>query len=779
MGRVKKAYKGQLVIDTNCHDYNPADYRKWLEQLAPNLQTVTKRKHKESYQIINVPAAFDIETSSWLEVGGQVVPRAILRAAIDDAATDTERRKAIEALENAKKRACLTCWQIGIDGVAWLGRTWDELREMWETTRDVLGLNEGRRLVVYVHNLGYEFQWLYRRPEYRPNMVDVFAVRARYPVSARLSGYGIELRDSLILSGLSLEKTGEELQTYQIGKLVGAWDYKLIRTTETPLTDDEKQYAIQDVLVVMAYIAERMDAEGGYLDKLPMTHTGYVRRDCKRRTVCQKDKLARQYYQLRMQTMTVDDVEYEHLRATYQGGYTHANPDKVGKLLANVGSYDFTSSYPARLVADYYPMGKLVVGAHDDPDDAAEFARWLNEYCVMFRVTLINCRPKPGVRVHILSESKCEIEGKRKIVYGGKMTEMDDNGRVYAADKVTTWVTELDFASIKECYDCDSMYYHTGTFTRYQRGRLPKELIDCVMSYYVGKTKFKGVSGKEIEYGLAKAMLNSIYGALVMAIIRLSDKCEDGHWATPEELMNDPDNAPGAQLWSYNEDKYRWTTYSWGVWCTAHARRALIRGLLAAGDAAIYADTDSIKYLMDVAAKNGFYDWVERDNLATKEKMEAAMAYYGYDPDAWQPKDEVKHERHPLGYWDPEEPYELFKTLGSKRYMVKYDHNVKGTNSPYQVTIAGANKQKATEWISEQADPFAVFAPGMEIPAESSGRNVHSYIDEEIAGTVTDHLGNSAEYHEYGAINITESEYTLSMSSSFLSMLSGVFSIAF
>ena len=45
----------------------------------------------------------------------------------------------------------------------------------------------------------------------------------------------------------------------------------------------------------------------------------------------------------------------------------------------------------------------------------------------------------------------------------------------------------------------------------YRRGFLPKELIEAIIKLYKDKTMLKGVIGKEIEYGNAKALLNSVY----------------------------------------------------------------------------------------------------------------------------------------------------------------------------------------------------------------------------------------------------------------------------
>ena len=48
-----------------------------------------------------------------------------------------------------------------------------------------------------------------------------------------------------------------------------------------------------------------------------------------------------------MKSLTISSAkEYQELKQAFAGGFTHANPHHVGKVFRNVGSIDFTSSYP-------------------------------------------------------------------------------------------------------------------------------------------------------------------------------------------------------------------------------------------------------------------------------------------------------------------------------------------------------------------------------------------------------------------------------------------------
>ncbi|MGC7960564.1 hypothetical protein, partial [Salmonella enterica] len=81
--------------------------------------------------------------------------------------------------------------------------------------------------------LGYEFQFMRKYFDWLED--GLFAVDERKPIKA-LCTYGIEFRDSYILSGFSLENTAKNLTTHKVKKMVGDLDYSLIRTHLTPLT---------------------------------------------------------------------------------------------------------------------------------------------------------------------------------------------------------------------------------------------------------------------------------------------------------------------------------------------------------------------------------------------------------------------------------------------------------------------------------------------------------------------------------------------------------------
>ena len=191
----------------------------------------------------NVPASFDIETSS---------------------------------VQSSGLKMSLTYeWSFGINGIVTVGRTWEEYEELIRNVENLFGTSENVRLIVYVHNLSYEFQFMRKIFEWDK----VFSLDVRKPVYA-ITKTGIEYRCSYKLSGYNLETVGKNLQKYKVEKMSGDLDYSKVRHSKTPLTEKEWQYCVHDVLVVMAYIQEKIESDGD-ITKIPLTKTGYVRNYCR------------------------------------------------------------------------------------------------------------------------------------------------------------------------------------------------------------------------------------------------------------------------------------------------------------------------------------------------------------------------------------------------------------------------------------------------------------------------------------------------------------------
>lgn len=680
---------------------NQTEFLRWLSKA--NLPIVKSHRKEEYY---NVPAAFDIETSSFY---------------VDD------------VVAPERKRAIMYHWQFGILGMVTCGRTWEELLSFFATLRAILGISDSLRLVVYVHNLPYEFQFMRKHLDWDK----VFILDNRKPVYARSSG--LEFRCMLKLAGgRSLSAVADDLQTYKVQKMVGDLDYSKIRTPLTPLTEKELKYCENDIRVCISYIMEKIEQDGD-VTRIPITNTGYVRQYCRRK--CRKNW--RRYRNL-MNELTIEPDEYLQLKRGFQGGFTHANAHYVRKRIRNVGSFDLTSAYPSVMLLNKFPMSRARLVDQIANED--ELNKLLENYCCLFDIELTMVAPKLH-QDHPISSSKCwELED-----------EILDNGRVVFAHRLKMTITEQDYYIYKQFYTWESM--SVGNFRVYEKGYLPKEFTDAILGLYKSKTELKGVDGMELEYMIAKNMLNAAYGMCVTDPVRLEYDYFDDEFIAIE---GDVDSA----IEAYNEDIKRFLFYPWGVWVTAYCRANLFSAIIACGNDYVYADTDSVKILNP----EKHLEYFEKFNEEIVEKIARVSEFRHQDPEEYSPVNQ-KGRVCTIGFWDNEGTYDEFKTLGAKRYLVR-------TGEKYKLTVAGTNKAKSCDYLVSTGNPFDAFDNKLKIPREHTGKNLLTYFDTECSGWVVDYLGTPYEYHELSFIHMESAEYSLSLSDSFIKYLKGVVDIS-
>lgn len=691
--------------------YHVSDFEKFL---VDSLNSGVSYKNKE-LNYYNSICAFDIETSNFK----------------DDSFSDDDK----------SKRAIMYCWQFAIDGKVIFGRTWQEFKQLINIIHEHVSIHN--RIIVYVHNLSFEFQFIRTLFKWKK----VFAISPRKPIYAITDG-GIEFRCSYILTNYSLAKLSEQLKTYQIKKLVGELDYDLIRTPNTPMSWNEIQYCINDVLVVSAYIQEQVIIEKR-ISNIPLTATGYcrryVRKMCLYGNYKDRNNQFNKYHSL-MKTMVIQSVdEYKQMKRAFAGGFTHASCLYSGKLLYNVDSIDFTSSYPfVSLSSGNFPMSssKEVI-----PGNREEFLKYLKYYWCMFDAEFINLTPK-YLNENYISSSHCFI--KEKCV--------TNNGRVVSADRIVLTCTNTDFDIIRHTYSFDNL--RVKNMRIYERGYLPKEIILSIIKLYQDKTRLKGVKGKEQEYQNGKALLNSIYGMMVTDIVK------------DEIVYTDEWNIEEADIQKcldkYNNSKKRFTFYPWGIEIVKQATRNLWRGIVNFGDDYIYSDTDSIKCLN----LDKHMDFVNQYNEECERKLRYMCSKMNIDYSELEPLT-IKGEKKPLGVWDIETAkykYTRFKTLGAKRYMVEQNNSI-------NMTVSGVNKKVAIPYlINKYGDSiFDHFTNGLSIPAGYTGKLTHVYIDDLQSGSVIDYKGNMYHYKdEPCGVYLEAASYDFDISADYLNYLKGV-----
>ena len=718
--------------------YKPQDIAQVLS-FAVNEKNFTGTNKGE--KVLNVPVAFDIETTSFYRD-------------MDGNAYSYERYSKLGG-KATKMEKCSTMyvWQFGINGYCIMGRTWDEFVMMMKQIALLLNLCDKRKMVVYVHNLSYEFQFIRTLFEWDK----VFSIDLRKPIYARTKDF-IEFRCSYLLSGYSLAKLGEQLHHYECKKLLGDLDYSMMRHTDTPLTKQEIGYCINDIKVVMCYIQELIE-QYGFITRLPVTKTGFVRKYC--RALCLriigddgKKKPNWKYIDTIKNLRITGMDEFSMLQRAFSGGFTHANAKYTDMVISDVDSYDFTSSYPYVMVSEKFPMS---TGVKIPVKSWKQFDFLTSKYCCVFDIEF--------TEIFASSENENPISVSKCVVHENAV---ENNGRVVCASKLVMTITEIDYKVFSQFYKWKNA--RIGEMWCYRKDYLPTEFINAILGLYEKKTTLKGVKGKEVEYLNSKEMLNSCYGMCVTNPLRDEIIYEENEWDI-QDLTNEKQLE---MLQVYNDSKNRFLFYPWGIYVTAYARRNLFTGISECDDDYIYSDTDSVKIKNGDAHKEYFKQY----NDLVGYKLRTACKHHGIPFEKIEPKT-IKGINKPLGVWDYEGRYKRFKTLGAKRYMVEEENAlcVNGVNYNYSLTCSGVNKKIAIPYMIEEFGEDGVFdgfTNYLDIPPTATGKNIHTYIDYEQTGTLTDYMGVPGTYDTPTGVHLEPTGYTLSLSIMYINYLMGI-----
>ena len=572
------------------------------------------------------------------------------------------------------EQAVMYVWQFQIGNDTIIGRTWIDFLDFVDALQEQLGDDF---LVVYVHNLSYEFQFLAGIYDFAPE--DVFIIRERKILKAVMKC--LEFRCSYLQSNMNLAELTRRMHVEH--EKQGNFDYTKTRWPWTPLTDSEMKYIIHDVAGLVEAMRVRIYGGGDNLYTVPLTSTGYVRREARR--------AMRHFNKERLSRMLPDLELFIALREAFRGGNTHANRYYSGQILKGVKSMDEASAYPFEEMTKEVPMGPW--WRHENPT-IDDIIKMMDARAMVFRIALFDVRLKQREwGCPYIARAKC------RNVYNGYF----DNGRILSTDYLETTVTDVDFRIILEEYEFSDCMVFDLWSARY--GKMPAPLRGLNNEYYKRKTELKGVSGEEDAYMRAKELLNSIYGMSVQNPCKQNIKYIKGEYIEENEPLE-------SLLATANRKAFQ--SYAWGVWITAWARYNLEEGIKLAGSGFVYCDTDSVKYIGDV-------DFSELNKRREKESKEAGA--YASDP--------AGHV-HYMGVFEHDASYEEFITLGAKKYAYKEDGKI-------HITIAGVGKHLGAVEL-EKAGGLSAFKEGFEFKEINKLESVYNDIPPMNSYEVDGHL---------------------------------------
>lgn len=611
-------------------------------------------------------------------------------------------------------------WQVCIDGYVCFGRTWKEfLTFLRKMNRALKNYDKKHKLVCYIHNFSYEFQFLYSWIK----LTEVFAIDKRKPLKAISKDFNIEFRCSYLLSNMNLKKFIENTPNAHYFKGTGDLDYHKVFTPQTNLTMSELGYCFNDVMGLYEAIIYLLKEDT--LVTIPLTSTGYVRREC-RNNMRKNKKNRKQFLELKL-----NDKLYTLCKDAFRGGNTASNRYKTNFINYNLSSYDMSSAYPYAMISGLYPITPFqeeTIISLDMLDD------YNNRYCTLAYYSFEKVKLKKGVPFPYIPYSKCIefIAPNYETKFKGK--EYCYNGRILEAEFIKIAMTNYDYQIFINQYDYDEDNVRVEDFYYSHKGFLPKELTDTVIEFFTLKSQLKGIEEKEYEYMKSKNKLNSLYGMIVTDIIRqenlFTDQWEKGENSTLEE---------------YYSKRNNFLTYQWGLFVTAICRTNLQKAIDKIGLDCVYIDTDSVKFVG------------EHDNVF--EQINQEMIDWCTQNDIINYVN-VGNHKYFLGLYDKEKGYSEFITLGAKKYAFNQ-------NKKIGITVAGLNKKSGAQEL-ERKGGLSNFKIGTEF--FDSGRKTVYYNDDKkhfltVQGCQIENASNIA---------LVDTTYTLGMTDVMLSILNGL-----
>lgn len=631
----------------------------------------------------------------------------------------------------------------------YLFREWDCILDFIEAMADYYKLNEKRHIIISIANMGFEFQFFRKRLQWDSGEWDFFAKEKYQPLRATYRG--IEFREVLSITGGSLAQLAKDycftqkLITYDDqGNKQSDLDYSKERSYLTSMTDTERAYCINDVVILSEFMwwvfCEFIWPE----HYMPMTFTGILHREFKAelKELCWKrdDKLGLKHgtsydtWHDFIMTLQPSEAEYQLMfKFLFRGGYVHGNAAFCGlTVLAHMR--DITSHYPARMNLSYYPMTAF---KDVDLSSFTTYKEQLNyletackSKCVIFQVTFD----------YIRNRYTHTIESKNKIM--SYLNARWDNGRLISADQVTVWITELDYEIYKLFYTWEGLTIHKMQVAN--RGKLPPYILKVLNRHYKNKEALKSAGKNDtMEYTIEKGRVNTCYGDIVKRI-RLERVLYDNdlEWHDAETPVDYSKEIKKAIMSPY-----------WGIYVTAAARSELLKilyKLTIAGVPCYYEDTDSVKYHPCHKAEQIFKHYntsIYRHRKNRKLRSDFFKGLGEFDKEGWS-----KDEKGKKIKWEVVQ----FKMLGAKRYIYTLQGKV-------YATVAGMPKASVYQLGKTPEEVIDAFKmTGYHLTPEESGKLTTQYTDEPytaiIDGVPMSELSGVALYKIPFTLNVT-SEY--------------------
>lgn len=700
-------YKAENI---QIYEYNDAErlIMKLSNEYAGDVTSVSSGgRNRNRIEYYNYPCSFDIETTT------------IKPGELDYIGTEEDPPLAFPYL-----------FQWCIYGKVIMCRHYWQAQDIFKWLIQYFRTAGNRRLVLFIHNAGYEHQFCSHMWDIDPEKC--FALDEHHPVTI-VTRDGLMFRDSYKMTNMSLATLTKDWSRHW-KKDKDIMDYSQLRTPYTELDDNTIIYSALDVLSLSDAMIPFLAARGEYIWTKCPTSTSFIRKGLKKEIgigVKKRSPEQKKYFRI-LKNQRVSYEQFKMLLRLARGGNTHANRKYTGQLLSDLCHFDITSSYPAQMVC--YPEYPIGIWQPLDPGSSPDVIEKFEAHnqCTMFDIALVDPELKEGVPVPYISIAKMTI------IKGSGM-RYTDNGRYIGGLKIIRIsIFGVEWPIIKSQYDFTDAVILGGYFC--EKGYLPDIVRRYVLDLYAKKTELKGVAGQEVEYAISKTYVNGVFG------MSYTNPLRDTYEVTENGITLKPEEDPAGFLEKYQSSISYFMCYAWGCMVAALGRVYLQRMIDAAGSDFVYCDTDSIfaQHPEIVAPK---IKALEEELTAYQRQCGMQLVY----------KD-IKGREHELGGITDEGRVEYFKTFGAKKYITVEDGKL-------TCTIAGVPKKAGSKLIGSPEN----FQLGFNFKGKDTGKNCLWY-NPDPGITLHDEQGRPIEIH--ANVAMLPCDYLLSLSQDYEECLS-------
>lgn len=395
-------------------------------------------------------------------------------------------------LKSIKENVCIYYHNLKFDGSFWLSFLLKDLK-----------LKQ-----AYVQ-CGSMIKWV--KDKDMPRNSFKYSISAKgqwYTITIKLDNYYIQIRDSLKLLPFSVRRIGDSFKTKH-RKL--DMEYKGLRYANCPITDSEKEYIANDVLVVKEAIEIMFNEDHNKLTIgsccLSEFKSDFNKNEYK--------FMFPNVYEIKLDSCHTYATAGDYILKSYRGGWCYLVKGKENKRKENGCTLDVNSLYPSMMHSvsgNYYPIGEPTFWYGNYIPEAATinhryyFIRIKTRfYLKPMKLPFIQLKGSWFYKGNEMLESSDVYDkdtGKYYSEYIGLNGEIKDT-------RIEMTLTMTDYKLLKDHYDLVDFEIIDGCYFETEIG---------IFDHYINRYKRLKMESTGALRELAKLFLNNLYGKMASTV---------------------------------------------------------------------------------------------------------------------------------------------------------------------------------------------------------------------------------------------------------------------